>query len=156
MVRAVGTILESSGEASDCEVGVNMPVDGWTTWCAGDGHPEQREPDPDWHPICLLGCPAMVLALRGDGTEQPFDPDMERMLREYAESMRPWVDHLLEDQREAKEKAALNTAAFCDPLTGLANRRAVEAEKLAGIYSLIELALDHRVCAADTLGRSSD
>ncbi|MCT0207846.1 diguanylate cyclase [Synechococcus sp. CS-1332] len=155
MVRAMGTILESSGEASDCELGVNMPVDGWTTWCAGDGHPEQREPNPDWHHICLLGRPAMVLALRGDGTEHPFDPDMERMLRDFAESMRPWVDNLLQDQSDAKEMAALNTAAFSDPLTGLANRRALEAEKLAGSYSLIELDLDHFKDVNDACGHDA-
>ncbi|MEA5442871.1 diguanylate cyclase [Cyanobium gracile] len=158
MVRAMATILESTGQASDCELAVDLPGDGWTTWttwATSDGRPVRRLPNPDWHHICLLGDPAMVLALRGDGSSEPFDPDMQRMLREFAESMRPWVDHLLEDQRKDKEVAVLNTAALCDPLTGLANRRALEAEKLSGIYSLIELDLDHFKNVNDTFGHES-
>ncbi len=155
MVRAIGNILESTGQASACELSVEMPVDGWTTWCADDVHPQRREAHPGWHHICLLGQPAMVLAIRGHGAAEPFDPDMERMVREFAESMRPWVDHLLEDQRHAHEVAALNTAALCDPLTGLANRRALEEAKLPASYSLIELDLDHFKQVNDRFGHDA-
>lgn len=154
MVRAMTTSLESAGQASACELSVEMPVDGWTTWCADDGQPQRREAHPGWHHICLLGQPAMVLAIRGQGAG-PFDPDMERMVRDFAESMRPWVDHLLEDQRHAHEVAALNTAALCDPLTGLANRRALEEVKLPASYSLIELDLDHFKQINDSFGHDA-
>jgi two-component system, cell cycle response regulator len=155
MVRAIGNILESTGQAGACELSVEMPLDGWTTWCADDGHPQRREAQAGWHHICLLGQPAMVLAIRGQGATEAFDPDMERMLREFAESMRPWVDHLLEDQRHAHEVAALNTAALCDPLTGLANRRALEEAKLPASYSLIELDLDHFKQVNDRFGHDA-
>ncbi len=155
MVRAIGNILESTGQASACELSVELPVDGWTTWCADDVHPQRREAHAGWHHICLLGQPAMVLAIRGHGAAESFDPDMERMVREFAESMRPWVDHLLEDQRHAHEVAALNTAALCDPLTGLANRRALEEAKLPASYSLIELDLDHFKQVNDSFGHDA-
>jgi diguanylate cyclase (GGDEF)-like protein len=151
----MGTILEATGQAKDCELAVDLPGDGWTTWCAGDGHAEQRLPNPDWYHICLLGHPAMVLALRGDGLAPPFDPEMERMLREFAESMRPWVNHLLADHRHAKEVAALNSAAFSDPLTGLSNRRALEELRLPSGYSLIEMDLDHFKAVNDTCGHDA-
>lgn len=155
MVRAIGNILESSGQATECELAVEMPGDGWTTWCADSGHPQRRVPHADWHQICLLGQPAMVLAIRGHGSEQHFDPDMAKMLQEFAESMRPWADHLLDEQRHAHEMAALNTAALCDPLTGLANRRALDEVKLPPSYSLIELDLDHFKLVNDSFGHDS-
>ena len=155
MVRAMGTILESTGQPGECELSVNMPIDGWTTWNAFEDHPELREPAADWHHICLLGYPAMVLALKGEGVQHTFDPDMERMLREFAESMRPWVDHLLEDQRKALEVAALNQAALTDPLTGLANRRALAEVKLPSAYSLIALDLDHFKQVNDSFGHDA-
>jgi diguanylate cyclase (GGDEF)-like protein len=155
MVRAMATILESSGQAGDCELAVDLPGDGWTTWTTCDGHHEHRLPNPDWHHICLLGHPAMVLALRGDGSEHPFHPDMERMLREFAESMRPWVEHLLEAHRHAKEVSALHMAALTDPLTGLANRRALEKLHLPGTYSLVALDLDHFKAVNDTYGHDA-
>ncbi len=155
MVRAMGTILESSGQPGECELSVNMPIDGWTTWNAYADHPELREPAADWHHICLLGYPAMVLALKGEGLQHQFDPDMERMLREFAESMRPWVDHLLEDQRKTLEVAALNVAALSDPLTGLGNRRALAEAKLPSSYSLIELDLDHFKQVNDSFGHDA-
>ncbi|MDM7953367.1 MAG: diguanylate cyclase [Cyanobium sp. CZS 25K] len=155
MLRAMATILESTGQASDCELAVDLPEDGWTTWTTIDSHPLRRLPNQDWYHICLLGVPAMVLALQGVGSTDPFDPDMERMLREFAESMRPWVDHLLEEQRKAKQLAVLNTAAFCDPLTGLANRRALQELPLPLGYSLIELDLDHFKSINDTCGHDA-
>lgn len=155
MVRAIGNILESTDQASACELSVELPVDGWTTWCADDIHPQRRAAHPGWHHICLLGQPAMVLAILGQGAAESFDPDMERMVREFAESMRPWVEHLLEDQRHAREVAALNTAALCDPLTGLANRRALEEAKLPASYSLIELDLDHFKQVNDSFGHDA-
>jgi diguanylate cyclase (GGDEF)-like protein len=97
----------------------------------------------------------MVLAIRGHGAAPPFDPDMERMVREFAESMRPWVEHLLEDQRHAREVAVLNTAALCDPLTGLANRRALDAAPLPASYALIELDLDHFKQVNDGFGHDA-
>jgi diguanylate cyclase (GGDEF)-like protein len=155
MVRAMGTILESSGQPGACALSVNMPIDGWTTWTSFEDHPERREPPADWHHICLLGYPAMVLALKGEGVQHQFDPDLERMLRDFAESMRPWVDHLLEDQRQALEVAALNVAALSDPLTGLANRRALAEAKLPASYSLIELDLDHFKLVNDSFGHDA-
>jgi len=155
MVRAMGTILEASGQPGECELAVNLPREGWTTWNAFQDHSERREPAPDWHHICLLGHPAMVLALKGEGARHTFDPDMERMLREFAESMRPWVDHLLEDQRKDLQVAALDTAAHCDPLTGLANRRALEATPLPASYALIELDLDHVKQVNDGFGHDA-
>ncbi len=84
-----------------------------------------------------------------------FDPDMEKMLRDFAESMRPWLDHLLEDQRHAHEVATLNTAALCDPLTGLANRRALDGAKQPPSHSLIELDLDHFKQVNDSFGHDA-
>ncbi len=155
MVRAIGTILEASDQCGECELAVNMPIDGWTTWNAFQDHPERREPAADWHQICLPGRPAMVLALKGEGARHTFDPDMERMLREFTESMRPWVDHLLEDQRKDLQVAALDTAARCDPLTNLANRRALEATPLPACYALIELDLDHFKQVNDGFGHDA-
>jgi diguanylate cyclase (GGDEF)-like protein len=82
-------------------------------------------------------------------------PTWNGWVREFAESMRPWVDHLLEDQRHAHEVAALNTAALCDPLTGLANRRALEEAKLPASYSLIELDLEHFKQVNDSFGHDA-
>ncbi len=155
MVRAIGTILDATGQAGSCELAVRMPGDGWTTWSAEADHPERRQPTPGWHHICLIGEPAMVLAIGGRGAAPPFDPDMERMVREFAESMRPWVEHLLEDQRHAHEMAVLNTAALCDPLTGLANRRALDAAPLPATYALIELDLDHFKQVNDGFGHDA-
>ncbi|WP_254962861.1 MULTISPECIES: diguanylate cyclase [unclassified Cyanobium] len=155
MVRAIGNILESSGQASACELAVEMPTDGWTTWSADDSHPQRRKPHAGWHQICLLGQPAMVLAIQGHGASQLFDPDMEKMLRDFADSMRPWLDHLLEEQLQAREMAALNIAVLCDPLTGLANRRALEEVKLPSAYSLIELDLDHFKQVNDSFGHDA-
>jgi hypothetical protein len=111
MVRAIGSILESTGQASACERSVELPIDGWTTWCADDVHPQRREAHAGWHHICLLGQPTMVLAIRGHDAGDRVPKQVARVLRESVreqdQTFRLGVEEFLVLLPEADQATAL-------------------------------------------------
>ena len=152
LLHALRSTLLDMGEAEDCELGIDLPGQGWTTWTAETAEPQPRMPHPDWHHLCLPGKPALLLALRGKAGVDVLHSDVERMLRHFAESMRPWVETMLESRRQSRRADEFRSAAFLDPLTGLGNRRALDALRPSGTYALIAMDLDHFKAVNDQFG----
>jgi diguanylate cyclase (GGDEF)-like protein len=65
------------------------------------------------------------------------------------------VDQYLNQYQEVKRSAVLRDAAMTDPLTGLGNRRSLEAQTPIGEYALISLDLDHFKNVNDTFGHAA-
>lgn len=152
LLHALRATLLEMGEAEDCELGIDLPGQGWSTWTAEAAEPQPRLPHPDWYHLCLPGKPALVLALQGKTRDNVLHSDVERMLRHFAESMRPWVETMLESRRQSRRADEFRSAAFLDPLTGLGNRRALDAFRLSGSYALIAMDLDHFKAVNDQFG----
>jgi diguanylate cyclase (GGDEF)-like protein len=72
-----------------------------------------------------------------------------------ADSIRPAVDHYVARAHDAHRITALARASRTDPLTGLGNRRALDAETPAGDYALLSLDLDHFKRVNDTYGHAN-
>lgn len=74
------------------------------------------------------------------------------MLRHFVESMRPWVETMLESHRQSRRADEFRSAAFLDPLTSLGNRRALDELRICGSYALIAMDLDHFKAVNDQFG----
>ncbi len=154
LVAAMNTILSGTHEARDCALFIDVPDQGWTMWGLGVSAPLRCDPNPDWPMIELAGDPAAVLSIHTADDVHP-DEDLMRMLKALAPTVRPAVDEYLERSRQSKRSAAFRVAAMTDPLTGLGNRRALEAMTPYGDYALISLDLDHFKEVNDTFGHAA-
>lgn len=142
LVAALNTILAEAQGASDCALFIDLPDRGWMMWGLGHSRPVRRTPPPDWPRVELPGEPEALLAIHCiDGVEP--DEDLLDMLTSLAPTVRPAVDQYLHDYRQNRRVSDLRRAALTDPLTGLANRRALETQVPVGDYCLIALDLDH-------------
>jgi diguanylate cyclase (GGDEF)-like protein len=66
--------------------------------------------------------------------------------------VRPAIDQYLHDYRQSRRVTDLRRAAHTDPLTGLGNRRALNASVPVGDYAVISLDLDHFKQVNDLFG----
>jgi two-component system, cell cycle response regulator len=151
LVGAMNGILAATHEARDCALFIDLPDQGWTMWGLGHSRPVRRRPPEDWPTVALPGEPVALLAIHTADDAHP-DADLLDMLRGLAATVRPAIDQYLNDFQQARRVADLRRAAMTDPLTGLGNRRALEAHVPAGDYSLISLDLDHFKLVNDTYG----
>ena len=154
LVAAMNTILAGTHEARDCALFIDIPEQGWTMWGLGVPTPLRRDPNPDWPMVELPGSPAAILSIHTPDDVNP-DEDLIRMLQALAPTVRPAVDEYLERFRQSKRSAAFRAAAMTDPLTGLGNRRALDARTPYGDYALISLDLDHFKDVNDSFGHAS-
>jgi diguanylate cyclase (GGDEF)-like protein len=154
LVAAMNTILAGTHEARDCALFIDIPEQGWTMWGLGVTTPVRRDPNPDWPMVPLPGEPAAMLSIHTPDDVHP-DEDLMRMLRAMAPTVRPAVDEYLERFRQSKRSASFRVAAMTDPLTGLGNRRALDARTPFGDYALISLDLDHFKDVNDSFGHAS-
>ena len=154
LVSAMNTILAGTHEARDCALFIDMPDQGWTMWGLGIATPVRRDPNPDWPMVALPGEPAAVLSIHTPDDVHP-DEDLIRMLQALAPIVRPAVDEYLERFRQSKRSAAFRTAAMTDPLTGLGNRRALDAHSPSGDYAVISLDIDHFKNVNDSFGHAA-
>ena len=154
LVAAMNTILSATHEASDCALFIDVPAQGWTMWGQGLAKPLRRDPDPRWPTVDLLGPPAALLSLRTTD-DAPPDEDLMRMLADMASTVRPAIDDYLDHLVQSQQSAAYREASLTDPLTGLGNRRALDAQALSGDYALISLDLDHFKEVNDTFGHAA-
>jgi diguanylate cyclase (GGDEF)-like protein len=154
LVAAMNTILAATEVASDCALFIDVPDQGWTMWGAGLAQPLRRDPDPRWPTVDLLGPPAALLSLHTADSVQP-DEDLMRMLADMASTVRPAIDEYLKHLVQSQQSAAYREASLTDPLTGLANRRALITGGPSGDYALISLDLDHFKAVNDTFGHAA-
>jgi two-component system cell cycle response regulator len=154
LVSAMNTILAATHEARDCALFIDLPDQGWTMWGLGHTRPVRRSPPAGWPTIDLPGEPNAVLAIHTIDDADP-DEDLLDMLAGLAPTVRPAIDQFLENYRQARRVTDLRRAAMTDPLTGLGNRRALEASMPSGDYSLISLDLDHFKAVNDIFGHSA-
>jgi two-component system, cell cycle response regulator len=154
LVTAMNTILAATHEARDCALFIDVPDQGWTMWQEGLPHPLLRDPDPRWPAVDLLGPPAALLTLHTVDDAHP-DEDLLRMLADMASTVRPAIDDYLVQLVQSRQSAAYREASLTDPLTGLGNRRALDAQAPAGDYALISLDLDHFKVVNDTFGHAA-
>jgi diguanylate cyclase (GGDEF)-like protein len=154
LVAAMNTILSGTHEARDCALFIDVPDQGWTMWGLGLTTPLRRDPNPDWPMVEIPGSPASLLSIRTPDDVRP-DEDLMRMLHDMAPTVRPAVDEYLSHLHQARTSAALRTASMTDPLTGLGNRRALQAHAPTGRGSLISLDLDHFKDVNDTFGHAA-
>ncbi len=78
--------------------------------------------------------PPALLSIHTVDDEHP-DEDLLAMLEGLASTIRPAIDQYLHDFRQARRVTDLRRAALTDPLTGLGNRRALEARLPVGDYA---------------------
>jgi len=154
LVEAMNTILGLTHEALECALFIEVPDEGWTMWGLGLAKPVLRKPNPRWHSVELPGIPAALLSIHTRDDEHP-DGDLIRLLQSMVLTLRPAVDQYLNQYQELKRSALLHDAAMTDPLTGLGNRRALEARIPVGEYALISLDLDHFKSVNDTFGHAA-
>jgi diguanylate cyclase (GGDEF)-like protein len=154
LVAALNTILTSTHEARDCALFIDLPEQGWTMWGLGHARPVRRQPPVDWPTIPLPGSPDALLALHTLDNTSP-DPDLLEMLNGLTSIVRPAIDQYLHAYRQARRVSDLRKAALTDPLTGLANRRALDAATPTGDYCLIAIDLDHFKQVNDEFGHAS-
>ena len=154
LVAAMNTILAATQVASDCALFIDVPGQGWTMWGEGLAKPLRRDPDPRWPTVDLFGPPAALLSLHTTDASHP-DEDLMRMLADMASTVRPAIDEYLEHLAQSKRAAAYREASLTDPLTGLGNRRALDAQGPSGDYALISLDLDHFKDVNDTFGHAA-
>jgi diguanylate cyclase (GGDEF)-like protein len=69
--------------------------------------------------------------------------------------MRPAVDGFVNRMLDGRRAALAHSAAMTDSLTGLGNRRALEARRPVGDYALISLDIDHFKWVNDTYGHAA-
>lgn len=154
LVAAMNAILASTNEARECALFIDVPGTGWAMWGLGHTTPLNRVPNPSWPVIELAGSPAAVLAIHTPDNDHP-DESLMRMLGEMAPVMRPAVDQFLEQRRTEMRAERLRDAALTDPLTGLGNRRALEATLPVGAYALLSLDLDNFKGVNDAFGHEA-
>jgi two-component system cell cycle response regulator len=154
LVAAINAILAGTHEARDCALYVDLPGDGWTMWGREFKKPILRSPDPDWPMIDLPGSPAAVLSIHTTDNDHP-DEDLMRMLHDMAPTMRPAVDGFIARVIGERDAALAHAAAMTDSLTGLGNRRALEARRPTGTYALISLDIDFFKYINDTYGHAA-
>ena len=154
LVAAINAILAGTHEARDCALYVDLPGDGWTMWGREFKKPILRGPDPEWPMIDLPGTPAAVLSIHTPDNDHP-DEDLMRMLHDMAPTMRPAVDGFISRVIGDRNAAIAHAAAMTDSLTGLGNRRALEARRPTGTYALISLDIDFFKYINDTYGHAA-
>ncbi len=154
LVATLDSILDRPEGSGDCALSVDLPDEGWMTWAPGHSKPIPRAPDPAAHVIVIPGRPTAVLSIQGaDGIGS--DPDLVQMLTDMADSVRPIVDNYVQRNRERRRSSELRRDSLTDPLTGLGNRRALDAAVPSGAYALISVDLDHFKDVNDGFGHSS-
>jgi two-component system cell cycle response regulator len=131
LVVAMNTILASTHGSRGCALFIDVPDQGWTKWEEGVAGPIRRDPEGGRPTVDLLGPPAM------------------------ASTVRPAIDAYLQKLRQSQREAGLRAASLTDPLTGLGNRRALEADAPAGDFALIALDLDHFKNVNDSFGHAA-
>lgn len=141
LVAAITSILTSTGAAQGCALHVEIPDEGWVMWGSDLPSAVPRGPVPNWRVIDLPGSPTALLSLE-IAEDVPLDPDLLRMLTDMAPTMRASVDEFVQRRQMRKEVDAEHHAALTDPLTGLGNRRALEASIPRGDYALIAVDVD--------------
>ena len=154
LVAAMNTILGPTHGALECALFIELPDEGWTMWGLGLAQPVRRAPNPRWPAVDLPGTPAALLSIHTRDDEH-LDDDLMRMLQKMVLTFRPAVDQFLKQDQEMKRSAVLRAAAMTDPLTGLGNRRSLEAQTPVGEYALISLDLDHFKNVNDTFGHAA-
>ena len=141
LVASLDAVLRHTHQASNAELFIDVPDDGWTVWRRGTKARVSGPPLGAKALVELAGVPVALLAITVDEAGGTGD-EVLRMLHDMADSIRPAVDQYVAHAHDAHRIAALRRASQTDPLTGLGNRRALDAEVPAGDYALVSLDLD--------------
>jgi diguanylate cyclase (GGDEF)-like protein len=154
LVTAINGILAATHASRDCALFIDLPDVGWTMWGRGQTTHVHRTPPADWPQVSLPGSPPALLSIHTDDDEHP-DADLMAMLEGLASTIRPAIDQYLHDARQSRRVTDLRHAALTDPLTGLGNRRGLDARLPVGQYSLIAVDLDHFKNVNDLFGHAA-
>lgn len=155
LVASLDAVLRHTSMARGAALYIDVPDDGWTEWRDGRRSTVLLPPLDSRPLVELSGVPVARLAIdTGPGSLRESD-ELLRMLNDMAASIRPAVDQYIVRAHDAHRIAALRRASRTDPLTGVGNRRALEAEVPAGDYSLLSLDLDFFKRVNDTFGHAS-
>jgi len=155
LVASLDAVLRHTSMARGAALYIDVPDEGWTEWRDGQRASVFQPPRDSRALVELAGVPVARLAIdTGAGDLQDSD-ELLRMLNEMAESIRPAVDHYVARTHDAHRISALARASRTDPLTGLGNRRALDAETPAGDYAVLSLDLDYFKRVNDTCGHAS-
>ena len=153
LVSALDAIIVQTRFATGCGLSIETTPGVWETWLPGK-EPTRGPAPHDSVEIDLPGTPPAHLVLLGLRDDQLAD-DGQQMLAEMAEHFRPAVDHHLLNREQERRLADMEQVSHTDSLTGLRNRRALEAEPPTGDYGLMLIDLDHFKRVNDTFGHLS-
>lgn len=153
LVSAIDAILDATHEARDCALFIDIPEDGWTMWAGEFSRPMLRAPDPLAPTVPLPGSPPAVLTIHGVGADVP-DEDLMAMLNDMAPTMRGSINGFATRVQNERDARRAHQAARTDPLTGLANRRALDESRPAADYALVSVDVDYFKTVNDTYGHA--
>jgi diguanylate cyclase (GGDEF)-like protein len=154
LVASLDAVLRHTTMARGAALYIDVPDDGWVEWRSG-ARGKVAAPPHDSRPVVeLRGVPVARLAIETDESQEESDM-LLRMLEDMSASIRPAVDQYVARVHDAHRIASLKRASMTDPLTGLANRRALEGATPTGDYALLSLDLDYFKRVNDTYGHPS-
>lgn len=153
LVASIDAVLRTTHHKASSALYVDVPDDGWTMWTTG-ARVLVTAPPSDSHALVELeGRPVARLALEFSHPST-LDEELIGMFQELAASIRPSVDQYVARVADSHRIAALRRATQTDPLTGLSNRRALEAELPRGQFAVVALDLDHFKSVNDRYGHA--
>lgn len=154
VVSSVDAVLVLARPGTTAALYLDVPDDGWTRWTTGSRVLVAAPPAAGPGCVVLEGEPEARLALDlSDG--RPVDEELAGTLEEIATSIRPSIDQYVAHVQDSHRIAALRRDARTDPLTGLANRRALDDELPAEAYALVALDIDRFKAVNDDFGHAS-
>ena len=154
LVQSIEAATQRTQQPAAVSLCVDLPVQGWVSWTRDASDPAPYEWTSTNDRVEIPGSPPAFLAFeRVDGS--PMGTDVMTMLRGTAAAMRTPIDQYLTHTADVNRIARLRHASLTDPLTGLRNRRSLDAEIPTGNYSVLSLDLDHFKTINDECGHAA-